>query len=505
MKERNNSLKGEWWFWIGVHLLAWSLVPTMINPSLHLDTIEALAWGQEWAWGYDKHPPLSAWAAEIFGYLPGDWGLYLLSQLCIVGAGLGVWKLGRDFGLSKESCLLGVILLDALYFYQYASPEFNVNYLQLPFWAWGWWAGFRGVKTGRIFYWVGLGLMVGLGALTKYLAVFLVIPFLASLWEQKRLLEQLRRPGLYLAGFTSMLVFLPHLLWMRENDWMTLTYGLARAEGNEMSFLLKRILFPLEFLGVQFLVLLPLLLFGYWNRNRDRNEKKEAPDESLEKSVAPPIGLRGLCLGGFLLVGVLSAIFGWQPVMMWAAPMPLTFGLWVATWVDPRKRVRAARWALAFGLVGLAAYLGVYGLSPRLRDRPHRVGYPGKELAAQVEALWREENQEPLSFVVAHEWEGGLVAWYGKDRASVVIEGDWVRTPYLDQKELEKKGAMVVWLKSVDSESDTERLLAEKLPEIVANFPEMERREDLLIPWPGRIDGKKGRYGVAVIQGKGKE
>ena len=48
------------------HLIIWTLVPTFSNVNLPLDTIEALAWGSNLDWGYNKHPPISALLVEIF-------------------------------------------------------------------------------------------------------------------------------------------------------------------------------------------------------------------------------------------------------------------------------------------------------------------------------------------------------------------------------------------------------------------------------------------------------
>ena len=483
------NLVREFRFWLVLHLVAWSVLPFLTNHALPLDTLEALVWGKEWAWGYDKHPPLSAWAAEIFGNVLGDWGLYFLSQLCIVIGGWGIWKLGRDFGLSRSVCLLGLILLDAIYFYQYASPEFNVNYIQLPFWAWGWWAGFRGVSTGRWYYWVGLGMAVGLGALGKYLAVVLVFPFLLALWQRGELWEQLRRPGLYLAGLTSLVVFAPHLLWMKEHDWLTITYGLRRAGGEEASWLVKHVVYPLVFLGSQLGGLLPLFVFLLITRRRKA-------ESHVERSVS---GLGGLAFGGFFFFGGLSLVFGWEPVTMWAVPIYLALGLWVATKVSVERQRMAARFALGFGLIGLLAYGGVYGLSPYFREKPHRVGYPGKEIAHAVEKIWHDEYGTTLEYVIADEWFGGLVAWYGEDRPSVVIHGEWVRSPSLERDEVLAAGGMVIWLKSRDSESQEVRSLESELPDVNEHFASLEFMEDLVIAWPRRTDSKKGRFGVAVV------
>ena len=48
------------------HLIIWTLVPTLTNHNLPLDTIEALAWGSNLDWGCNKHPPGSAFFPEVF-------------------------------------------------------------------------------------------------------------------------------------------------------------------------------------------------------------------------------------------------------------------------------------------------------------------------------------------------------------------------------------------------------------------------------------------------------
>ena len=76
------------------HLLIWTLVPTFTNTNLPLDTIEALAWGSNLDWGFDKHPPFSAFAVEMFYRIFGsqDWAFYLLSQIFVITAFFVVYK-----------------------------------------------------------------------------------------------------------------------------------------------------------------------------------------------------------------------------------------------------------------------------------------------------------------------------------------------------------------------------------------------------------------------------
>ena len=120
-----------------LHLIVWVLIPSITNINLPLDTIEALAWGSDLEWGYNKHPPLSAFFVEVFYKVfgPQDWAYYFLSQIFVIFSFFIVYKLGEKiFGDSLLS-FLSVILLEGIFFYNFTTPEFNVNVCQLPFWA----------------------------------------------------------------------------------------------------------------------------------------------------------------------------------------------------------------------------------------------------------------------------------------------------------------------------------------------------------------------------------
>ena len=74
----NNTAKKIFFYFLISHLIIWTLVPSLANNNLPRDTIEALAWGSDLQWGFDKHPPLSAFAVEVFYKIFGkqDWSYY---------------------------------------------------------------------------------------------------------------------------------------------------------------------------------------------------------------------------------------------------------------------------------------------------------------------------------------------------------------------------------------------------------------------------------------------
>ena len=119
------------------HLIIWTVAPSVSNINLPLDTIEALAWGSNLSWGYTKHPPVSAFLVELVYNFFGnqDWAYYLLSQICLIIAFIYVWKFSNLIFKNKLHSLCSVFILEGIFFYNFTSPEFNVNVCQLPFWA----------------------------------------------------------------------------------------------------------------------------------------------------------------------------------------------------------------------------------------------------------------------------------------------------------------------------------------------------------------------------------
>ena len=72
------NLRNLFYCFLTIHLIVWTAVPSLTNNNLPLDTIEALAWGSNLDWGFNKHPPMSAFLAEIFYKIFGAQDLSLI-------------------------------------------------------------------------------------------------------------------------------------------------------------------------------------------------------------------------------------------------------------------------------------------------------------------------------------------------------------------------------------------------------------------------------------------
>ena len=253
---------------IVTHLILWTLVPSLTNNNLPLDTIEALAWGSNLDWGFNKHPPGSAFFPEMFFKIfgPQDWAYYLLSQIFVVIAFIVVFKFAEELLKNKSLSLISVLLLEGVYFYNFTTPEFNVNVCQLPFWTlcvYYSWKLFdkKEVKFKNCFW---LGVFGAIGFLSKYLFIYLLLTiallFIYSIFIKKNKKFDFK----YLISLEVFVVLLiPHIIWLTNNDYITLTYGLART-GMENSNLLDHIIFPLTFLSKQIAMLTPFFLLSFF-------------------------------------------------------------------------------------------------------------------------------------------------------------------------------------------------------------------------------------------------
>ena len=231
------NIHNLFYIFIIAHLFVWTLVPTITNNNLPLDTIEALAWGSSLDWGFNKHPPASAFFVEVFYQIFGsnDWAYYLLSQIFVVTSFFVVWKFSEEFFDNKTYSLLSVLLLEGIYFYNFTTPEFNVNVCQLPFWALSVLYAWRGFKNNKTIDWLLFGLFAAIGILSKYLFIYLLIAmdvFFAYMIIKKKI--NLRS---LISLIPFFLILLPHLIWLTENDYITITYGLHRTGTGDQNFL----------------------------------------------------------------------------------------------------------------------------------------------------------------------------------------------------------------------------------------------------------------------------
>ena len=237
MSLKKDEINNIFYIFLTIHLLIWTLVPALSNSNLPLDTIEALAWGSNLEWGFNKHPPASALFIEIFYQIFGsqDWAYYFLSQLFVISTFIIIWIFSKEFFQNQIYGLISVLLLEGIYFYNFTTPEFNVNVCLLPFWALSVLYCWKGFKDNKISDWLLFGFFSGLGILSKYLFIYLGLAF--DLFLIYMIINKKINYKCLISLVPFFLVLLPHLIWLTENEYTTVAYALHRTGAGDQNFL----------------------------------------------------------------------------------------------------------------------------------------------------------------------------------------------------------------------------------------------------------------------------
>ena len=386
-----------------VHLLFWTLIPSLTNQNLPLDTIEALAWGSNLDWGFNKHPPLSAFTVEIIYQIFGsqDWAYYLLSQIFVISAFFIVYKFSEEIFNNQKLALLAVLLLEGIYFYNFTTPEFNVNVAQLPFWALTVYYTWRCIKYDKVSDFILLGLFAGLGILSKYLFVYLIIGIKLVFIYFLRKGKKIKFSHFFIAGPITLIILLPHLIWLTENNYITITYGLQRTGG--VGGFLDHLIYPLVFLGKQIGLLIPFLLMCYFLIKKVKF-KINFKDKNL-------VFLLLTTIVPIFLMLLTSMIMGAKIRTMWMTPFYLFFGVFFVYIFKAQINLKKIN-------LFLYGFLFLFFLSPivysfiSIKQDNKRTDYSGKEIADLVERRWSKNFSNEIMYVIGDEWHAGNLSYH---------------------------------------------------------------------------------------------
>jgi len=399
------------YFFLLTHLFIWTLVPSVTNNNLPLDTIEALAWGSNLDWGFNKHPPMSAFFLEIFFTIfgPQDWVYYLMSQLFVIFSFLVVFKFSIEIFNNKLLAILSVLLLEGIFFYNFTTPEFNVNISQLPFWALTVYFSFkifnqRQVSTKDS---ILLGCFAAFGFLSKYLFIYLIISVFILFFYLIFVLKDRKFNFKYLISIEVFFVLLvPHLVWLFNNDFVTVTYGFART-GVEQSSFIDHFKFPIIFLIKQILLILPFLVLTFILIKKI-NFKINLKDKKL-------IFLLSINLLPIILMLLTSIITGSRIRTMWMTPFYLFFGTMIIYVLNNQINIKKIKKFL-IGLVILFLLSPISYAYISLTETDKRTDYPGKSIANKVQKKWDQEFNSSINVVLGNEWVAGNLSYHLKSR-----------------------------------------------------------------------------------------
>ena len=349
---------------------------------------------------------------EIFYKIFGsqDWAFYFLSQIFVCISFMYVFKLANEILNNSLLSLFSVLLLESIYFYNFTTPEFNVNVCQLPFWSIVVYYSWRIFNNNRINVkdTIILGFFGAVGFLSKYLFIYLLLS-VVFLFLYLIIIKVKKFDFKYLISIEVFLVVLvPHLIWLNNNDFITIEYGLKRS-GIENSNFLDHIKFPIIFLIKQLTLLIPFFVII-----RLLIKKIKLKINFKDKKL---LFLFFINLFPIILILLTSIITGSKIRTMWMTPFYLFFGILFIYILKSQINLKKIR-PFLYGFIFL------FFLSPTLysyislKQNDKRTDYPGKEIAIKVQYAWDQQFDNPITVVLGDEWKAGNLSYHLKSRPS---------------------------------------------------------------------------------------
>ncbi|HVY42350.1 MAG TPA: glycosyltransferase family 39 protein [Hyphomicrobiaceae bacterium] len=438
------------------HVVVWTLAPAVTHSAAPLDVIEGYAVGTEWVIGTYKHPALPSWLLQITRILTGTtgWPAYLLSALSIAATYGFVFLLGRDL-MDERRAAAGTLLLSGIIYFNWVSPEFNHNVIQMPLWAGFAWALWRATERPTMARWLLVAVFAAAGMYGKLSTALLLLAGGAWMLTDERSRRLMRTPGPWLALVTFALLALPLVYWLIATNFLSLEYASRRALDGHASgvgaFVAKQLV---SCLAALILLLASGLVFN-------RRPAASAATTHAAEGTGPirdrPLRFLLVLLLVPLAVTILSAAaLGAGLKASWAAPMLNLIGL-VAVALCSSRFDNAAPQPIAAGamlllpLIACAYVLNTAWLAPRFGEL-QRVAWPQAQIAKRFDELWRARTGRPLRIVGGDPWVAGLIAAGLEHPPSVFFDADLEISPWITRQRLYDEGALIVWRHTTKSD-----------------------------------------------------
>ncbi|WP_214070259.1 glycosyltransferase family 39 protein [Mucilaginibacter sp. dw_454] len=204
---------------IGLNALAIS------HFGFHRDELLHLALGDHLDWGYKEVPPFIAVLAKLTTTLFGD-SVVATRIFSTIGGALIVWLVGLitvEFGgkmFAITLACLGIIFAPAFVASDYLFQPVVFDQL---WWVLAVWLIVRYINRHSVKYLYFLGLVIGVGLLTKYTMGFFTLALLIGLLftKQRKLLWNRHIIG---AAGLALLIFLPNIIWQFTHHLPVVTH-----------------------------------------------------------------------------------------------------------------------------------------------------------------------------------------------------------------------------------------------------------------------------------------
>ena len=431
-------------------LALWIILSAQLNQAQFGDNLEQFNWAHHAEWGYWKHPPFTTWLLIGLQSLIGfhELNTYVLSFICLAIT-LYFYQRLADLFVSKPLADLSILLLSASFMFTWRAQMFNHNTSLTMMTAILAWQFFAVTKKSNITIsdWLCLSITSAITLLAKYQSIVLFLGLLLAFYLQKKLTKPKIFYGLCICLLATFILLLPHLYWISQNTFLIMEYTTDRFEAIDFS-ILKRFKNLASFFIQQIrFFILPLIIFFVYRSYLGRSSLKRLPISFrgiYQKHHAWLWGLFLLPL--FALLG-LSVIGGVKLQNHWGMASFLFLPLiLVLTFPQPQKANQRFLFT-SYCLFQILSMLIFFFMKTHFEVTSFKRAdtmYPGSMMAQTILADWKKETSCPLKIISGPAFEAGIVSVYSGPYPAVLEEGDFHKTPWLNQDKINTLGMIVL-------------------------------------------------------------
>lgn len=423
-----------------LHTLVWSILP-LLRQILPIDAAECVYWGSLMDLGTNKHSPLAGWLAYfVYHIFKCDFSIYLLGQISIITGFIYLYKLGKLF-FNKTASMLAVMLMEACFVYTYMGiyDGFNPNFLLLAFLPIISYYFYQSIYRGKTWDWVRLGVFVGLSFLAKYQSLMLFIPLFVYLLITEKGREQFKKKGFYIAAVIGFLIVLPHIIWLIQNDFFSLTY-FAACEEKYAAFYhgpLKYLWSPFIFLFNQFIAVAGVLFIYFTALLFSKEKIKKNSMNGDDKKFL-------ICTGVVpILLQSLNGLNGNYMIPQWGYSLLFMSSIILFCFFPFKISNKVIKymisWVFAAMFITFVVLAIVFTTEKNFANR-----YPVEKVTNILNEIYESETGQKMKYL------GGFIeltiplSLYNNGEYITVLNTYKHSNPWVDDEDLKKSGVMVI-------------------------------------------------------------
>lgn len=465
------SKNDQWYFWLFliIHTLVWTLIPTLMRPTVTHDTLEGITWGLHWQLGYSKHPFLTAWlcaaVTQLFGFV--GWPVYLAAQLVVSTTFFAVWKLAKFF-IPATQAVIAALALDGVLFYNINSYNLTPDSLQSPLWALLALFFYQALNTQKMRYWIFSGITAALCFCTKYQALLLFLPMLTLCIINPKARESFKKPGFYCSLVSFSILITPHIIWLFHHQFISLDYAInAPASYTPDKNFMDHLILPVRFLLNNAISVLGLFVL-FWPFYSSK--KASFTVNNFQWSFLICLGL-----GPLFLTFMLCIITGDNFVTRWSTPYYFALGIIVLAYLKPEVSKKEG-FQFIIGLIIFSSTLALSKIaSLSFNLRPNSDAFlPNQFIAETLSQIWHEHYSNSPTFLAGSNYLVTGITPYMPGKVQTYINWNLAMSPWIDEKQMNKKGAIFIWDVGINYNWDQESIKnALVTSDIIERFPRL--------------------------------